>query len=131
MQRLVDAGNTVVVIEHHLDVIKVADYVIDMGPEGGPHGGEIVAAGTPEQVAKEERSHTGRYLRAVLRSPSLDRGPSASQRQVAHEGVGHLQSAASRTSAPRRPAAPRVKVHRAHLAPKARPRSSTRANELG
>jgi excinuclease ABC subunit A len=66
LQRLVDAGNTVIVIEHHLDVIKVADHVLDMGPEGGPLGGEIVAQGTPEQVAQETRSHTGRYLRQVL-----------------------------------------------------------------
>ncbi len=66
LQRLVDAGNTVVVIEHHLDVVKVADYIIDLGPEGGPRGGEIVAEGTPEQVALIERSHTGRFLRPVL-----------------------------------------------------------------
>jgi excinuclease ABC subunit A len=66
LQRLVSAGNTVIVIEHHLDVIKVADYVLDMGPEGGPEGGEIVAAGTPEDVADEARSHTGRYLRQML-----------------------------------------------------------------
>jgi excinuclease ABC subunit A len=66
LQRLIDAGNTVIVIEHHLDVIKVADHVIDMGPEGGPGGGEIVVEGTPEEVTESERSHTGRYLRAVL-----------------------------------------------------------------
>lgn len=67
LQRLTDAGNTVLVIEHHLDVIKVADYVIDMGPEGGPGGGGIVVAGTPEQVAADARSHTGRYLRDTLK----------------------------------------------------------------
>jgi excinuclease ABC subunit A len=66
LQRLVDAGNTVLVIEHHLDVIKVADHVVDLGPEGGPGGGEIVAEGTPEEIASEPRSHTGRYLRRVL-----------------------------------------------------------------
>jgi excinuclease ABC subunit A len=54
------------VIEHNLDVIKTADYVVDLGPEGGEEGGEIVAAGTPEQVAQIEASHTGRYLRTVL-----------------------------------------------------------------
>jgi excinuclease ABC subunit A len=69
LHRLVEAGNTVIVIEHHLDVIKVADYVLDMGPEGGPLGGEIVTAGTPEEVANEARSHTGRYLRHVLARP--------------------------------------------------------------
>ncbi|KIH77822.1 Excinuclease ABC subunit A [Geoalkalibacter ferrihydriticus] len=66
LQRLVDAGNTVVVIEHNLDVIKTADHVIDLGPEGGSRGGELVACGTPEEVARHSRSHTGRYLRAYL-----------------------------------------------------------------
>ncbi len=63
---LVDAGNSVVVIEHNLDVIKTADYVIDLGPEGGAQGGQIVAVGTPEEVARVAQSHTGRFLRAVL-----------------------------------------------------------------
>ena len=64
--RLVDAGNTVLVIEHNLDVIKCADYIIDLGPEGGDAGGEVVAVGTPEEVACNPRSHTGRFLRKVL-----------------------------------------------------------------
>ncbi len=68
LNRLVDAGHTVVVIEHHLDVIKTADHVIDLGPEGGHAGGEVVVTGTPEQVAKCNRSHTGRYLKARLRT---------------------------------------------------------------
>ena len=66
LDRLIDAGNTVVVIEHHLDVIKRADWVIDMGPEAGPGGGRVVVQGPPELVAAEPRSHTGRYLRAIL-----------------------------------------------------------------
>jgi excinuclease ABC subunit A len=66
LQRLVDAGNTVLVIEHNLDVIKQADWLIDLGPEGGEAGGEIVATGTPERVAEAEESFTGRYLREVL-----------------------------------------------------------------
>src|SRR5947199_2475221 len=66
LQRLVDAGNTVLVIEHNLDVIKQADWLIDLGPEGGEAGGEVVATGTPEQVAEVEESFTGRYLREVL-----------------------------------------------------------------
>jgi excinuclease ABC subunit A len=66
LHRLVDAGNTVVVIEHHLDVIRSADYVLDLGPEGGEGGGEIVACGTPEEVARMEASHTGRFLKNVL-----------------------------------------------------------------
>lgn len=66
LNKLVDGGHSVIVIEHHLDVIKSADYIIDMGPEGGNGGGLVVAEGTPEQVAKVETSHTGRYLRSVL-----------------------------------------------------------------
>jgi excinuclease ABC subunit A len=66
LQRLVDAGNTVVVIEHNLDVIKSVDWIVDMGPEGGAAGGEVVAEGTPEQVAEDSRSYTGAYLKTVL-----------------------------------------------------------------
>jgi excinuclease ABC subunit A len=66
LQRLVDTGNSVLVIEHNLDVIKTADYLVDMGPEGGDGGGRVVVAGTPEQVADCEISHTGRYLRPLL-----------------------------------------------------------------
>jgi excinuclease ABC subunit A len=66
LQRLVDQGNTVVVIEHNIDVIKVADRIIDLGPEGGEEGGEIVAAGTPEEVAAVPGSHTGRFLSQVV-----------------------------------------------------------------
>jgi excinuclease ABC subunit A len=66
LQLLVDGGNTVVVIEHNLDLIKTADYLIDLGPEGGDGGGTIVAKGTPEQVAKVEKSFTGQYLKPLL-----------------------------------------------------------------
>ena len=66
LQRLVDAGNTVLVIEHNLDIIKAADYVIDLGPEGGDRGGTIVAQGTPEQIAQVPESHTGRFLARIL-----------------------------------------------------------------
>jgi excinuclease ABC subunit A len=66
LERLRDAGNTLVVIEHNLDVIKTADYIIDLGPEGGENGGRIVATGTPEDVAREPASHTGRYLAPLL-----------------------------------------------------------------
>jgi len=66
LQRLVDGGNSVVIIEHNLDVIKMADHVIDLGPEGGSRGGTVVASGTPEEVARSSLSHTGRYLRASL-----------------------------------------------------------------
>ena len=67
LQRLVDGGNTVLVIEHNLDVIKSADWLIDLGPEGGVGGGEIVAVGTPEEVARCEKSYTGQYLKKVLK----------------------------------------------------------------
>jgi excinuclease ABC subunit A len=66
LHQLVEAGNTIVVIEHNLDVIKTADWVIDMGPEGGSGGGQVVAAGTPEDVAAHPTSMTGRYLKRLL-----------------------------------------------------------------
>src|SRR5205814_10266337 len=69
--RLVDLGNTVLVIEHNLDVIKTADYLIDMGPEGGDAGGRVIATGTPEEVAAVEHSHTGQYLKRVLVGAAL------------------------------------------------------------
>ena len=64
--RLVDGGNTVIVIEHNLDVIKTADHVIDLGPDGGSRGGHIIATGTPEHIATIDTSHTGHYLRKLL-----------------------------------------------------------------
>ena len=70
LQRLVDSGNTVLVIEHNLDVIKQADWIVDLGPEGGEAGGEVIASGTPEQVADVEESHTGQFLRSVLEQPA-------------------------------------------------------------
>jgi excinuclease ABC subunit A len=66
LQRLVDSGNTVLVIEHHMDVVKQADYIIDLGPLGGDGGGQIVAIGTPEEIAVSKSSLTGKYLRGVL-----------------------------------------------------------------
>jgi excinuclease ABC subunit A len=79
LQRLVDNGNSVVVVEHELDLVKNADHVIDLGPEGGEHGGEIVAANTPEAVTGVEDSHTGRYLRDLLPGVDLE-GPRAERR---------------------------------------------------
>ena len=66
LQRLVDAGNTILVIEHNLDLIKTADHIIDLGPEGGDRGGEVIAIGTPEQICKNERSYTGKFLKKYL-----------------------------------------------------------------
>ena len=67
LNRIVDNGDTVIVIEHNLDVIKVADYIIDLGPDGGKYGGEIVATGTPEEVAKTKGSYTGEFLAKILK----------------------------------------------------------------
>ena len=66
IQQLADQGNTILIIEHNLDLIKVADYIIDLGPEGGNGGGEVVATGTPHELAKNKKSVTGQYLRGVL-----------------------------------------------------------------
>ena len=75
MNDLVDKGNTVVVIEHNLDVIKSADYIIDLGPEGGDAGGEVVAAGAPEEIIKNRKSYTAKYLKRKLQEDSeIDKG---------------------------------------------------------
>ena len=88
--RLVDAGNTVVVIEHNLEVVKTADHVVDLGPEAGAAGGRLVAQGTPEKVARSRRSHTGRFLRGVLRASAL---PHASPESDEDDDVPPAQSA--------------------------------------
>ena len=67
IHKLRDAGNTIVIIEHNLDVIKTADWIIDLGPEGGDGGGEIIAEGTPEEVANNKKSYTGKYLKPYLK----------------------------------------------------------------
>jgi excinuclease ABC subunit A len=67
LNKLVDKGNTVLVIEHNLEVIKTADYIIDLGPEGGDDGGRVIACGTPEEVAKTEGSYTGQFLKEILK----------------------------------------------------------------
>ena len=82
LNQLVEAGNTVVIIEHNLDVIKTADWVVDMGPEGGDGGGRIVAEGPPEAIADAPESHTGRYLGRVMRGPDPDGARLARQAQV-------------------------------------------------
>jgi excinuclease ABC subunit A len=85
LHRLRDHGNTVVVIEHNLDVIKTADWIIDLGPEGGGGGGRIIAEGPPEEIVKVAASHTGHYLRPVLDAHAARRGrdaPRATARSV-------------------------------------------------
>jgi excinuclease ABC subunit A len=71
LQRLIERGNTVIVIEHNLDVIKTADWIIDLGPEGGDKGGTIVATGTPEEIASVKTSYTGLFLNQVLRKKGI------------------------------------------------------------
>jgi excinuclease ABC subunit A len=88
---LVDHGNTVVVIEHNLDVIKTADWVIDLGPEGGAGGGSIIAEGTPEQVGNTPRSYTGTYLKPVLERQAGRRGAGADA--AARNGRGRKTAA--------------------------------------
>jgi excinuclease ABC subunit A len=83
LQRLVDGGNTVVVIEHNLDVVKSSDWVIDLGPEGGAKGGEVVCAGTPEDVAKVARSYTGKFLKELFAASA---STAASTRRVKAAG---------------------------------------------
>jgi excinuclease ABC subunit A len=82
LQELVDQGNTVVVIEHNLEVIKTADWIVDLGPEGGDGGGEIVASGTPEEVAKTPRSYTGQYLKPLLKSAQMNNQIKAPARKL-------------------------------------------------
>ena len=80
--RLVDAGNTVLLIEHNLDVVKSADYVIDLGPEGGAQGGRVLAAGRPEEIAASPASHTGAFLREILRAGGSAPGPALSEQRI-------------------------------------------------
>ncbi len=102
LHRLVDAGDTVVVIEHNLDVIKTADYIIDLGPEGGEGGGQVVAAGTPEEVCAVPESHTGRFLRRILerdraRMAAAERqAAAAAQEAAARQSVAARQTTAER-----------------------------------
>jgi excinuclease ABC subunit A len=96
LDRLVDTGNTVIVIEHNLDVIKSADYVVDLGPEGGPNGGQLIATGTPEAVAKVKASHTGRFLKEALASSLPKKAPA---RAKAARDSGRRKQTAADTAA--------------------------------
>ena len=100
LHRLVDTGNTVLVIEHNLDVIKQADWVIDLGPEGGDAGGEVIAAGTPEEIALVRGSHTGRFLRPLLDAPREVRRHGAARRSSRVGASGQHASRPSARSAP-------------------------------
>jgi excinuclease ABC subunit A len=100
--RLVDAGNTVVVIEHNLDVVKSADWVIDLGPEAGDRGGRVVVSGTPEDVARSRKSHTARYLRPLLSSPGARRAVAAQTRPGAPVVVAGPQARDGRPATDRK-----------------------------
>jgi excinuclease ABC subunit A len=91
LHRLVDNDNTVVVIEHELDLVKNADHVVDLGPEGGEHGGELVATGTPEAVARTDASHTGRYLRDLLPEIEVE-GPRGERVEPAVREMTHADA---------------------------------------
>ncbi len=96
LQRLVEAGHTVLVIEHNMDVVKTADWVIDLGPEGGEAGGEVVAAGPPERVTADERSHTGRFLKAYLNGRGRLKATHPSEKRVAEPAAGYHARPAAR-----------------------------------
>ena len=118
----VDAGNTVLVIEHNLDVIKTADWIIDLGPEGGAGGGEIVAAGTPEEVAACEQSYTGQALRPVLAVgswPSVEATADAASRRQSNSRRTTIAARHGQLTAhhrPRRPPAQPQEHRRRHPA---------------
>ncbi|MCA8939773.1 MAG: excinuclease ABC subunit A, partial [Planctomycetes bacterium] len=109
LQRLVGKGNTVVVIEHNLDVIKCADWIIDLGPEGGVGGGTLVASGAPEHVAAVEASHTGRYLKRYFTPKAKRQTKAAAQ---AEHGVGAMGGRRPRKKASSKPT-PEKKTGRA------------------
>src|SRR5438445_11061901 len=104
LHRLVDAGNTVLIIEHHLDVIKQADHIIDLGPDGGDRGGEVVAEGTPEEVAANPHSATGAYLAPLLGhhpmpSSALAHAPGASNGRSGTNGSNGAKPRTARRAA--------------------------------
>ena len=114
LSRLVDQGNTVIVIEHNLDVVKTADWVIDMGPEGGSGGGMVVVEGTPEDIAAHPTSYTGRFLRPILEgaAPGEKRPARAAVRPIANDAddakapTKAPPSTGTQTKAPAQPATP-------------------------
>jgi excinuclease ABC subunit A len=96
LQRLADAGHTLVVIEHNLDVVKCADWLIDLGPEGGERGGTIIAAGTPEQVAATAASYTGRYLKPILERAARASAGSTSDAQPTRRSTKRIAARTKR-----------------------------------
>ncbi|WP_019868811.1 excinuclease ABC subunit UvrA [Salinispora oceanensis] len=105
LEGLVDKGNTVITIEHNLDVIKTADWIIDMGPEGGHRGGTVLAAGTPEEVAEVPESHTGQFVRQVLKLDGAAKGAAQATSRAAKANGAKTRVAGAKTRAPRKAAA--------------------------
>ncbi|WP_025619123.1 excinuclease ABC subunit UvrA [Salinispora cortesiana] len=105
LEGLVDKGNTVITIEHNLDVIKTADWIIDMGPEGGHRGGTVLAAGTPEEVAEVPESHTGQFVRQVLKLDGAAKGAAQATSRAAKANGAKTRAAGAKTRAPRKTAA--------------------------
>jgi len=99
LNRLADQGNTLVVIEHNMDVIKSADWIVDLGPEGGDEGGRVVACGPPEDVAKVKASHTGRYLKSVLKEGKVVAGPGTDNGSTTRRGTGKKRKRTKRQTA--------------------------------
>ncbi|WP_027660025.1 excinuclease ABC subunit UvrA [Salinispora fenicalii] len=106
LEGLVDKGNTVITIEHNLDVIKTADWIIDMGPEGGHRGGTVLAAGTPEEVAEVPESHTGQFVRQVLKLDGAAQGAAQATSRAAKANGAKPRAAGTKTRATRKTAAP-------------------------
>jgi len=127
LQRLVDAGNSVIVIEHNLDVIKTADWLVDMGPEGGRGGGIVVAEGTPEDVAKVAGSHTGRFLEPILHGEANAATAALTAAQARKPQVALAIEAAKRSNAPKASAPAAKKTAAAKTAVAKAPAAKTTA----
>ena len=122
LQGLVDKGNTVIVIEHNLDVIKSADWIVDLGPEGGSGGGRVIAEGTPEQVAKVEASHTGRFL-----APVLAKTARTTTRATAAKATKATTAKAATNTVPAKPPAAKAPAKKAVAKAPAKKATATRA----
>ncbi|NEE45339.1 excinuclease ABC subunit A, partial [Streptomyces sp. SID8455] len=116
---LVDKGNSVIVIEHNLDVIKTADWVIDMGPEGGNGGGLVVAEGTPEQVASVPASHTGKFLQSILDADRISEAAVPSGRGTARKAAARKTAPAKKAVAAKKATATKTAATKATAAKKA------------
>jgi ABC-type glutathione transport system ATPase component len=127
LERLVAAGNTVVVIEHNLDVIKVADQLIDLGPEGGEEGGRVIATGTPEKVATVPESYTGAFLTQVLPVRAARNGNPAKPATPAETATPTEIATPAKTAAPAKTATPAKAATRARTATKAKAATKARA----